>query len=398
MTSKSRVTRSVELASFSKGAGLSSSRGPHPLPAPPATGRGSIPALADERKVVDHKSSEEKLAALKAFRRAKGLCFRCAEKWSRDHKCSAQVQLHVVQELLELFNMEDMEELLQEPTDQEQLFVAISQEAVSGKDGPRTMRLKGSIQGKNILVLVDSGSSHTFVSTSVAHSLCGATLLAQPIQVRVANGALLSCTTEISAAQWSVDGYTFCSTLKVLPLQHFDIILGMDWLEEFSPMKVHWKQKWMAVPYQGATAIIQGIRPAFHDELLVHVCSSMDGAGLTSELDPAVAAILGDFDVVFQPLFELPPARHCDHVIPLLPGAKPVHIRPYRYPPALKDEIEKQVETMLKLGIIQPSASAFSSPVLLVKKKNGLWRFCIDYRYLNALTVKSRFPILCSMN
>jgi len=89
----------------------------------------------------------------------------------------------------------------------------------------------------------------------------------------------------------------------------------------------------------------------------------------------------------------LPPERSCDHAIPLVSGAKAVSIRPYRYPPALKDEIERQVADMLAKGIIQPNQSSFSSPILLVKKKSGAWRFCIDYRYLNALTLKSKFPI-----
>lgn len=68
----------------------------------------------------------------------------------------------------------------------------------------------------------------------------------------------------------------------------------------------------------------------------------------------------------------LPPKRACDHAIPLISGATPVNIRAYRYPPQLKDEIDTQVQSMLAQGLIQPSSSPFSSPVLLVQKKEDL--------------------------
>jgi hypothetical protein len=77
----------------------------------------------------------------------------------------------------------------------------------------------------------------------------------------------------------------------------------------------------------------------------------------------------------------------------LLPDTTQVNSRPYRYSPLQKDEIEKQVQTMLESGLIAKSVSPFASLVLLVKKKDGTWHFCIDYRKLNDITMKNKFPM-----
>ncbi|KAL4384307.1 hypothetical protein GQ457_15G015210 [Hibiscus cannabinus] len=103
--------------------------------------------------------------------------------------------------------------------------------------------------------------------------------------------------------------------------------------------------------------------------------------------------LVGEFEDVFLPPQGLPPARATDHAIHVEANSKPVNVRPYRYPHFQKDEVERQVQLMLSHKLIRKSTSPFSSPVLLVKKKDGSWRFCVDYRALNAITIKDKFPI-----
>jgi hypothetical protein len=103
--------------------------------------------------------------------------------------------------------------------------------------------------------------------------------------------------------------------------------------------------------------------------------------------------ILQAFADVFAEPTGLPPHRSADHSIPLLPGSKPPNIRPYRMSHNQKNTIETIITQMLRNKEIQPSDSPFSSPVILVKKKDKSWRLCVDFRGLNELTIKNKFPI-----
>jgi len=106
-----------------------------------------------------------------------------------------------------------------------------------------------------------------------------------------------------------------------------------------------------------------------------------------------VQNLLAEYQDVFAEPKGLPPERPYDHAIPILPQAIPVNSRPYRYSPLHKNEIERQVRELLAAGLITPSTSPHASPVLLVQKKDGSWRFCVDYRRLNDITIKNRFSM-----
>ncbi|WVZ79994.1 LOW QUALITY PROTEIN: hypothetical protein U9M48_027512 [Paspalum notatum var. saurae] len=106
-----------------------------------------------------------------------------------------------------------------------------------------------------------------------------------------------------------------------------------------------------------------------------------------------MATLLEEFAALFEAPQGLQPAQHHCHRIRLEPGVGAVAVRPYRYVHMQKNELERQCDDMLRSGIIRPSSSAFSSPTLLIKKKDGSWRFCVNYRALNTKTTKDNFPI-----
>nr|GEZ32374.1 putative reverse transcriptase domain-containing protein [Tanacetum cinerariifolium] len=98
-------------------------------------------------------------------------------------------------------------------------------------------------------------------------------------------------------------------------------------------------------------------------------------------------------DVFPEDLSGLPPARPVEFQIDLIPGAAPIARAPYRFAPSKMNELSKQLQDLSDKGLIRPSSSPWGAPVLFVKKKDGSFRMCIDYRVLNKLTVKNRYPL-----
>lgn len=111
-------------------------------------------------------------------------------------------------------------------------------------------------------------------------------------------------------------------------------------------------------------------------------------------IHPEMQHILNNHRTVFDKPHELPPLQgEHDHNITLALGAQPPNVRPYRYLFTQKNEIEKIIKELLEAGVIRPSISPYSSPVVMVLKKDGKWRMCPDFGTLNKLTFKDKFPI-----
>ncbi|KAL0395363.1 UNVERIFIED_CONTAM: hypothetical protein Slati_4502500 [Sesamum latifolium] len=106
-----------------------------------------------------------------------------------------------------------------------------------------------------------------------------------------------------------------------------------------------------------------------------------------------LATLLRQFSAVFATPHSLPLPRPHDHSIHLLPNSPPVNVRSYRYPHCQKEAMATLINDMLRDDLIHPSTSPYSSPVILVKKKDGTWGFRMDYRVLNAITVRDYFSI-----
>jgi hypothetical protein len=103
--------------------------------------------------------------------------------------------------------------------------------------------------------------------------------------------------------------------------------------------------------------------------------------------------VVCNYPDVFSEIMGLPPDREIEFSIDLMPGTQPIHKAPYRMAPTELRELKEQLQELLDRGFIRPSVSPWGAPVLFVKKKDGSMRMCIDYRELNKVTIKNKYPL-----
>lgn len=113
----------------------------------------------------------------------------------------------------------------------------------------------------------------------------------------------------------------------------------------------------------------------------------------STTVPPSVQNVLNAYEDIFQTPTSLPPVTKEDHLFPIMEGSRPVYLNPHKCPYLQCLEIEKMVREMLDSGIIRYSQSPYASPFILVKRRDNTWRFCMDYKALNAINLKNIFPI-----
>ncbi|KAL0533445.1 hypothetical protein IC582_030285 [Cucumis melo] len=263
------------------------------------------------------------------------------------------------------------------------------------------------VLGHYALVLFDSGSLHSFISSAfVLHARLEVEPLHHVLSVSTPFEECMLSKEKVKTCQIEIAGHVIEVTLLVLDMLDFDVILGMDWLaanhtsidcsrKEVTfnpPSRASFKFKG-----EGSRSLPQVISAIRASKLLSQgtwgiLASVVD----TREADVSLSSepVVRNYPDVFpEELLGLPPHREVEFAIELEPGTVPISRAPYRMAPAELKELKVQLQELLDKGFIRPSVSPWGAPVLFVKKKDGSMRLCIDYRELNKVTVKNRYPL-----
>ncbi|KAM2096764.1 hypothetical protein ACFX1R_020368 [Malus domestica] len=203
-----------------------------------------------------------------------------------------------------------------------------------------------------------------------------------------------------------VDGIIMLANLMPLDIMDFDVILGTDWLH-YNPAKIDCYGKTVTFHCPGLPEVTfvgepSGVRHGIISTMkanrllskgcqgyLAHVVLNDDAPNSVED----VRVVRYFTDEFPEDLPGLPPYKEMEFVIDLLPGTNPISLTPYIMALAELRELKVQLQELVDKGFIQPSSSPWGAPFLFVTKKNGILRLCIDYRQLNRVTIKNRYPL-----
>jgi hypothetical protein len=243
-----------------------------------------------------------------------------------------------------------------------------------------------TIHHQPAVILFDSGATHSFINSKFGtkvgldyYPTKGAYTIATPGGKISSNQICRNVLIQLGSNLVKTD-------LLVLDLEGMDILLVMDWMTRHRvSLDISSRAVEIDSPYQGTTILYLSQRKC------INSCAcAVEGIKLED------IPIVCEYPDVFSNDFPgMPPDRDIEFIIELQPSIAPISKRPYRMPPNELAELKIQLQDLLDKGFIRPSASPWGCPALFVKKKDNSLRLCVDYRPLNAVTVKNKYPFPC---
>ncbi|GJR43867.1 putative reverse transcriptase domain-containing protein [Tanacetum coccineum] len=230
-------------------------------------------------------------------------------------------------------------------------------------------------------ILFDTGADKSFVSTAFSSQIdITPTALDHDYTVELADGRIIGVNTIIQGCTLNFLNHPFNINLMPVEMGSFDAIIGMDCLAKYHVVIVC-VEKIVRIPWGNETLVVHGDESSRRNETRLNIISCTKAQEYM---------LKGLFP---EDLSGLPPTRQVEIQIDLVPSVAPVARAPYRLAPSEMKELSEQLQELSDKGFIRPSSSPWGAPVLFVKKKDGSFRMCIDYRELNKLTVKNRYPL-----
>ncbi|XP_015688048.1 uncharacterized protein LOC107303452 [Oryza brachyantha] len=354
-------------------------------------------------------------------------CWYCKEPWDPKHQCKIKKVVYAL--LMEPTEDEEVEASEEDEKEadyksahgspakdqnqEKEELMLISHTAIYGTSRPDTFAVLINIQGKRAVGLVDSGSTGTFMDHDFAHKSGCKMVPSAAKKVTIAGGGELLSDLQVPETNYTIQQEKFCNKFNLIPLKGYDVILGADWIYQHSPIELDLKQRSLSITKCGKMMVIQDFtKPGKHWTaqgksagklwrkgevgcmIQIHLISEQSqGNSKQMSIPTEIEKLLLNFPEVVQEPKGLPPKRECDHSIHLKAGAEPPNLRPYRVPHYQKESMENIISELLQSEEIQPSLSPYASPAVMVRKKDGSWRLCVDYRQLNAQTIKNKFPM-----
>ena len=253
-------------------------------------------------------------------------------------------------------------------------------------EGAPVMTGTFSIHHKPAVILFDSGASHSFIGAKFGAKLGldfshtnGSYMISTP-------GGKIASNQVIRLVPVKLGSLIIKTDLILLPLEGMDIILGMDWMTQHKViLDVPSRAVEINSPKYGTTTLYLPFQDCINSCAFAMIESKIEEIPVVREYA----------DVFLDDLHGLPPDREIEFVFELQPDTAPISKRPNRMPPKELAELKIQLQELLDKGFIRPSTAPWGCPALFVKKKDDSLRLCVDYRPLNAVTIKNKYPLPC---